>query len=252
MLHYITHGEKTDKPPLLIVHGLYGSARNWGSIAKTLSDERQVVAVDQRNHGDSPWFDSHSYPEMAEDLADVITHIGGPVDLLGHSMGGKTAMMLALTRPELLNTLIIADIAPAPYSHTQLPYVKAMQSVDLNSIKTRRDGAEQLKALVDDLRLVPFFMQSLDAQAKRWRLNLDVLEREMPKIMDFPTVQGQFPGRTLFLSGAESDYVGEEHRPVITELFPKARFVAIKGASHWLHADKPEEFALTVRRWLNG
>lgn len=252
MLTYIVHGEKTDKPSLLIAHGLFGSARNWGAISKALADERQVIAVDMRNHGHSPWYDSHSYPDMAQDLARVITTIGGPMDVLGHSMGGKAAMMLALTEPDLVRHLIVADIAPVLYTHTQLSYVKAMQSVDMHAVKSRRDAAEQLKARVDDPRLIPFFMQSMDVHNQRWRLNLEVLDREMPKIMDFPTVETQFLGRTLFLSGALSDYVQPAHRAVITGLFPKARFVAIKGATHWLHADKPQEFAITTKRWLNG
>ena len=106
MLNMLTHGEPTSRPPLLIAHGLYGSARNWGVIAKRLSDSRQVIAVDMRNHGASPRTSTHSYPEMAADLAEVIDRIGGPVEVMGHSMGGKAAMVLALTRPDLVERLM--------------------------------------------------------------------------------------------------------------------------------------------------
>ena len=117
MLNQITHGTPTAARPLLIVHGLYGSARNWGVIAKRLSDARQVVAVDQRNHGASPRTESHSYPDMAADLAEVIEAHGAPMHVMGHSMGGKAAMVLALTRPELIASLTVADIAPVAYGH---------------------------------------------------------------------------------------------------------------------------------------
>ncbi|WP_323790039.1 alpha/beta fold hydrolase [Thalassovita sp.] len=251
MLNQILHGEKTAEPALLIVHGLYGSGRNWGVIAKRLSDQRQVIAVDQRNHGNSPWFDGHSYLDMADDLADVIRAHGQPMDVMGHSMGGKAAMVLALKYPELVNRLIVADIAPTTYGHSQVQYIQAMKAVDLSRIEKRSDAESQLRETVDDPTLPVFFTQSLDVSGKRWRLNLDTLEREMPKILSFPDVSGQFDGPVLFLSGAQSDYVQVQHRPTIKTLFPNAAFAKIPGAGHWLHAEKPREFEAAVRVWLN-
>jgi len=251
MLNQILHGEKTAEPALLIVHGLYGSGRNWGVIAKRLSDQRQVIAVDQRNHGNSPWFDGHSYLDMADDLADVIRAHGQPMDVMGHSMGGKAAMVLALKYPELVNRLIVADIAPTTYGHSQVQYIQAMKAVDLSRIEKRSDAESQLRETVDDPTLPVFFTQSLDVSGKRWRLNLDTLEREMPKILSFPDVSGQFGGPVLFLSGAQSDYVQVQHRPTIKTLFPNAAFAKIPGAGHWLHAEKPREFEAAVRVWLN-
>lgn len=248
----ITHGEPTDKTPLLIVHGLYGSARNWGVVAKKLSDERQVFAVDHRNHGDSPRGKTHTYHDLASDLAEVLEEIG-PADVLGHSMGGKAAMVLALTRPDLVKRLIVADIAPVAYSHTQLPFIHAMRAVDLDRVEKRSDALAMLEAAgVDDPSLRSFFTQSLDLKDKNWRLNLDVLEAEMPKIMGFPEdVDGTFEAPALFLSGATSDYVLPEHRSRIRALFPKAGFVKISDAGHWLHAEKPTEFIATCRAWMN-
>lgn len=248
----ISHGEPTDLNPLLIVHGLYGSARNWGVVAKKLSAERQVFAVDMRNHGVSDWQDSHNYPDLAGDLAEVLQEIG-PADVLGHSMGGKASMVTALQHTELVKRLIVADIAPVAYGHTQLPFIHAMKKVDLSLVEKRSDALAQLEAAgVDDPTLRSFFTQSLDLKENKWRLNLDVLEVEMPKIMGFPEdISGEYQNPTLFLSGANSDYVLPEHRPVIRQLFPKAKFVKMSGAGHWLHAEKPNEFIATVRAWLN-
>lgn len=236
----------------MIAHGLYGSGRNWGVIAKRLADTRHVIAVDQRNHGASPWFDKQSYEDMATDLAEVIEDIGTPCDVLGHSMGGKAAMVLALTRPDLVNSLIVADIAPVAYEHSQIQYIEAMKAVDLSRVERRSDAAEQLRETVDNPALVPFFLQAIDVTEKRWLLNLDTLAREMPKILSFPEMSDSYDGRTLFLSGAESDYVGRAHRDRIKALFPAAQFAKIPGAGHWLHAEKPREFEAAVRTWLEG
>ncbi len=245
MLNTIVHGQPTDRPPLLIAHGLFGSARNWGVIAKRLSDERQVIVADIRNHGSSPWFASHTYPEMAADLAELID---GQADVLGHSMGGKAAMVLALNHPEKVRRLIVADIAPVAYGHTQQGNIDALRRVDLGGVANRAEAAAQLTGLEDGL--AEFFLQSLDLKERRWRLNLDALEANMDAILSFPPVQGRFDGPTLFLTGANSAYVQPDHRDRIKDLFPKARFAKIPGAGHWLHAEKPREFEATVRVFL--
>ncbi len=237
---------------MLIVHGLYGSARNWGAIAKRMSDVRQVLSVDMRNHGQSDWFDSHSYPDMAADLAEVIAANGGHVDVIGHSMGGKAAMVLALLRPALVHRLIVADIAPIPYTHTQIGFIDVMRNLDLSRVEKRSDADRLMAADVEDAGVRAFLLQSLDVKAKRWRLNLDVLEAEMPNIMGFPDMDGTFSGPTLFLSGGASDYVLPEHRAGIKALFPKARFARIPDVGHWLHAEKPREFSQTAQAFLHA
>lgn len=252
MLNIIRHDGPDGPTPLLIAHGLYGSGRNWGVIAKRLSSDRTVIAVDMRNHGTSPWDASHSYPAMAEDLAEVIRAQGAPMAVLGHSMGGKAAMVLALTAPDLVSNLIVGDIAPVAYDHDQSPYIRAMQAIDLSNVEKRSDAEAQLAALVDDPTLPAFFTQSLDLKEKRWRLNLDTLAEQMPHILGFPEMDGTFTGPTLFLTGATSHYVRPEHRETIKALFPAARFAKIPGAGHWLHAEKPREFEAAVRAWLAG
>lgn len=252
MLNTIIHGSATDKPPLLIAHGLYGSARNWGVIAKRLSDERQVIVVDMRNHGHSPWTATHSYPEMADDLAEVIAAHGGQMDVIGHSMGGKAAMMLALNHSEKIRRLLVADIAPVGYSHSQIQFIEAMRSVDLSSLQRRSQAEAQLAEAGVDPTLQSFFTQSLDTPNRRWRLNLDTLADQMPKVLSFPQTDAVWQGMVLFLSGANSDYVKPEYRAQIRARFPQARFAKIPGAGHWLHAEKPREFEATARVFLNA
>jgi esterase len=235
--------------PLLIAHGLFGSARNWNVIAKRLSDRGPLVTVDMRNHGDSPRVPSQSYRDMADDLARVIG-TNAPMDVLGHSMGGKAAMVLALSAPERVRRLVVADIAPVAYSHTQSHLIHAMRGLDMDTITRRSEAGAALAASVPDEGVRSFLLQSLDVATKTWRLNLDVLEAEMPGIIGFPDVTGPFEGPVLFLTGATSDYVRPEHRTRIKTLFPKARFAKIPNAGHWLHAEQPRAFEAAVRAFL--
>ncbi len=255
MLNTVHHPAETAQglPALLIVHGLFGSARNWGVIARRMAATRDVIAVDMRNHGESPRHDSHSYPDLADDLAGVIAAQGAPMDVMGHSMGGKAAMQLALTKGDLVNRLVVADIAPVAYGHDQTRHIEAMRALDLTGLTSRTEADRRLAETVDDAGLRAFFLQSLDLKSDppRWRLNLDVLEAEMAKIVGWPGTKGRFDGPTLFLSGGESSYVRPEYRDDIRALFPAARFARIPGAGHWLHAEKPREFEETLRVFLS-
>ena len=251
MLNYIHYpSTKSNKTPLLIVHGLYGSARNWGVISKRLSDEREVFAIDQRNHGDSRWCETQSYFDMAGDLQEFLKHFGS-MAVLGHSMGGKAAMVLSILDSNLVEKLIIADIAPVSYSHDNTQYIRAMKKIQLDRLATRTDAIMQLAESVPEPELRRFFAQSIDIKNKRWKLNLDVLEREMEKIISFPQLPGQYEKASLFLSGALSNYLQIIHRPSIKKLFPRAKFAKIPNAGHWLHAEKPREFEAAVRTFLS-
>jgi pimeloyl-ACP methyl ester carboxylesterase len=229
--------------PLVIAHGLFGSGRNWGVIAKRLADERQVISVDMRNHGDSPWSDDHSYEAMAADLAGVAPH---PCDMLGHSMGGKAAMLLALTRPQAVRRLVVVDIAPVAYSHSQQQLIDAMRAADLSGA-TRRSEVE---LDVEDPGVRAFLLQSCDVAEGRWRLNLAALEEWMDRTTGWPEVEGRFDGPTLFLRGGGSDYVTDAALAVIARLFPAAEVETIGGAGHWLHAERPREVEAAIRRFL--
>lgn len=252
MLEKLTFGTDTSQPPILIAHGLFGSARNWGVIAKRLSDTRKVVAVDMRNHGVSPWHETHNYHDMANDLSQIVADIGGVADVIGHSMGGKAAMVFALSSPQMVRRLLVADIAPVAYTHSQQIMIEAMRSIDLEKVQTRSDADAQMAPLVDDPSVRAFLLQSLDVKNQSWRLNLDVLEREMERIVGFPAIEGHFDGPTLFLAGANSDYVLREHRQIIKGLFPSARHAKIPDTGHWLHAEKPREFEATARAFMNA
>jgi len=256
MLNIIRHGASSDARPLLIAHGLFGSARNWGAIAKRLSDTREVLAVDMRNHAGSFHDPLHDYPAMAQDLAQVIAGEGRAVDVLGHSMGGKAVMMLALSRPELVNRLIVADIAPVAYPHSQSHLIAAMRGLDLTGLSARSEADRRLAQSIDDAPVRAFLLQSLDLKASPpvWRLNFEALERQMDLITGWPDVSAlpPFEGPALFLAGGLSDYVQADARGAIKALFPAAYIARIPGAGHWLHAEKPREFEAAIRTFLDN
>ncbi len=249
-LRVLRHGEPTARSALLIVHGLFGSARNWGAVARRLAEDRLVLVPDLRNHGESPWDPVHDYPALAADLAALIEGEGAPMDVAGHSMGGKAAMVLALARPGLVRRLAVLDIAPVAYPHSRLREIEAMRRADPARVATRSEA--QAAMALDDPATAAFLTQSLDLAARRWRLNLDALAANMEAITGFPEVAGAFDGPALFLSGEESDYVRPEHRARIRALFPAARFARLRGAGHWLHADRPRETEGALRAFLDA
>lgn len=246
------------QPPLLIAHGLFGSARNFNMLARRLATCRRVVAVDMRNHGASPWDPVNSYPALAEDLAEAIERLcGGRAAVLGHSMGGKAAMTLALSCPELLSAVMVADIAPMQHvTHSHWPYIRAMATLDLSGI-TRRSEADPLLAdAIPDDTLRGFLLQNLviaDGRA-RWRINLAALEANMALLVDFPTdlPEEAFEGPAYFLHGGRSPYVPPEAHPRIRAYFPYAEIEALPDAGHWLHAEQPEAFLARIGGWLDA
>lgn len=253
-LHAVKAGEGRPGLPLLILHGLLGSARNWGAVAKALGERRPVLAVDLPNHGGSPWTEIMDYPFMAREVAAVIEGLGGRAAVMGHSMGGKAAMTLALTRPELVERLVVVDIAPVSYSHTFAPYIKAMRAVPLAEIKTRAEVDEALRPQIADKGVRAFLLQNLEGGAGgyRWRANLAVLGAHMDDILAFPRFPDgiRYEGETLFVAGGTSDYIRPEHEDVIAALFPRAETVEIPGAGHWVHADNPAGFMQAVGSFL--
>lgn len=254
LTHMDYPAEDEQEPPLLIAHGLFGSARNFHTLAKKLAATRRVIAVDMRNHGDAPWGKA-SYAEMAEDLAEAIERLaGGRASLLGHSMGGKAAMGLALSQPDLLAALIVADIAPVAYDHSHADYVEAMQGVDLAKVDRRSDADPMLEDAVPEKPLRAFLLHNLEIEdgEASWRINLDALENGMDDLIgwddDWP--HDSYDGPTLFLRGGASDYAAEQYHDRIREHFPEAEIEALDGAGHWLHAEQPDAFVDAVDRWL--
>ncbi|MBM3605076.1 MAG: alpha/beta fold hydrolase [Alphaproteobacteria bacterium] len=240
--------------PILLVHGLYGQGRNLGAQARRLAQARPVVTVDLRNHGDSPHDADAGYPALAGDLAALIDDLGGRVDLVGHSMGGKAAMVLALTRPRRVRRLVVMDIAPLPYEHDQTGYIDAMEGLDLPAVARRSDADRQLAATVEDAGIRAFLLQNLDLKASppAWKLNLPALRHGMPQIVGWPQdlPVGSFPGKVMALRGERSDYVLTPGEDAMRRYFPQVRVVTLKGAGHWLHADAPEAVAETLAAFL--
>jgi len=243
-------------PPLVILHGLLGSSRNWGSVAKALGDSRHVLALDLPNHGASPWSEAMDYPFIARTVAATLETLGRKAVLLGHSMGGKAAMTLALTRPDLVERLIVVDIAPVVYQHTFAPFIRAMRAVRLSEVRNRADVSAALASAVPDPAFRAFLLQNLESGAEgyRWRPNLAVLLAHMDDILGFPAFPpgGVYSGPTLFLAGGRSDYLRPSHRDTIAALFPDARHAVIAEAGHWVHADAPEAFLSVVEAFLRS
>lgn len=246
-------GAEPDAPPLVVAHGLFGAAKNWRAHAKRMGPGRRVIAVDMRNHGESPWDDAMDYPSMAADLAELIEALGGRAAVLGHSMGGKASMALAQTRPELVERLIVADIAPVAYDHTLIGEVEAMRAVDLSGLTRRSEVEAALEPAVPDRATRAFLAHSaILGEAPRWALNLDAIGANMDLIVGYPDLAGVYDGPTLFLTGGASDYVRPAHREKVVRLFPNARHEALRDAGHWLHVDKPREFVDAANRFLEG
>ncbi|MFO1048434.1 MAG: alpha/beta fold hydrolase [Geminicoccaceae bacterium] len=248
--------ELGDGPPLLFLHGLLGRARNWLTVGRAMADSHAVQLVDLRNHGASPWSDVAGYAAMAADIASLIESGGaGPPTLVGHSMGGKVAMTLALSRPELLRRLIIVDIAPVRYASGYERYIEAMLAADLSPGRRRTDVDAGLAAAVPDAAMRAFLMQNLESRDGRlaWQPNLAVLLTAMPELMDFPAdlPAGAFAGPTRSLRGERSDYVGPAGEAALRRLFPDATVAAVPGAGHWPHAEQPAAFLAALREALS-
>lgn len=239
--------------PLMILHGLFGTLENWGSQIKALAEQFQVIAVDLRNHGRSPHSDTMNYAVMADDIVQLIRHLNlTSVHLMGHSMGGKVAMQLALNHPELLQSLIVVDIAPVVYEHHHQQVFKGLNSVDLDTLASRSAAEASLAEFIHEPSVRAFLLKNLyrnDDKQFRWRMNLPVLEREYHHISQAP--QGTpFSGKTLFIKGANSQYILAEHRDAILQLFPNATYKMIEGAGHWPHAEKPAIFTKLLLNFL--
>jgi esterase len=251
--------ERGTGAPVALLHGLYGHAGNFATLQRRMaSGGRRVLALDLRNHGISPHAPTMTYPEMAADVLETLAAAAAlPCALIGHSMGGKVAMRAALDAPGAVARLLVADIAPVAYAHAgeHAAYLTAMAAVALTPGMTRAAADAALAGAVPDARVRGFLLQNfVPGAAPRWRIALDAIAAALPDLVGWPApAPGQrYDGPALFLSGARSDYVQPQARPAIRALFPAARFAALKGAGHWLHADDPEGFAAVVEAFLAG
>ena len=240
---------------VVLLHGLFGAASNWGRVQRRLAAEHTVLAMDARNHGASAHDPAFDYPTMAQDVAETLDAEGiGPAAVLGHSMGGKTAMALALQDPGRVTRLIVADIAPAAYAPHFRALAEAMLALPLRPGLTRAEASAALEAAAPEAGVRSFVLQNLrfgatPDQAPAWRNGLQEIAAGLPAIEQWG-VAGEYPGPVLVLRGERSDYVLPEHRPLFRALFPDVRFATLRHAGHWLHADAPEAFIETVAAFL--
>ena len=240
-----------------MLHGLLGQGRNLATAARGLAERGHVVTTyDLPGHGRSPWPERLDYDVLAGAVAAEVEALDGPVVLLGHSMGGKTAMLLALRRPELVRGLVVVDIAPVTYEvmgeseHDR--HLRTMRAMDLTALPSRADADALLAAEVRSRQVRGFLLQNLvrDGDGWTWRADLDVLARDLPAIAGFPDVDATYEGPALFLAGADSDYVTDAHRDRILELLPQSRVVRFKGVGHWVHSEVPELFVDAVAAFV--
>jgi len=252
-LNYQLYGEGE---PLYLLHGLFGSNRNWLTIARQLTGAAQIVAVDLRNHGDSEHTDSMRYTEMADDVTALASSLGHKsINVLGHSMGGKVAMAMALQDPGLINRLIIVDIAPVVYNPKHDDLIAIMQALPVDRLGNRAEASELMARDIQDPVLRQFLLQNLvkdDKTGYRWRVNLNAIRNNYDNVRSFPTELQhlQFLGPSLFIAGSRSEYVQPQHYQNITGMFPQAKIVTIEDAGHWVHADKPETVTAEIRTFL--
>ena len=250
-LHFRTIGEGE---PLIIMHGVFGSSDNWQTVGKEFAEQYKVYLVDLRNHGKSPHSDEFNYEVMAEDVFHMITNEGlQEANILGHSMGGKVAMTLASNRPTLVKKLIVVDIAPKQYPPHHAQIFEGFRSVNLTSIKSRKEADEQMATRISSLGVRQFILKNLDRDSEgnfRWKLNLDVIERAASEIGNELIDPKPFEKETLFIAGGNSDYILDSDHDKIVSIFPNARVEKIAGAGHWVHAEKPTDLRDLVLDFL--
>ena len=243
---------------LFIFHGLYGRARNWYSIAKKLTLDYQlvVITVDLRNHGENKFMKDHSYELMANDIVQIFNYLNiKNTNILGHSMGGKLAMLLALTHAHFINKLIIVDIAPCDYEEIDDGVINNLIDLDLDLVKNRNDADKLLSTTIFEKSLRMFLLQNLQLinQSYKWSVNLETIKKSLSNLKSFPLPKNykQNNNKTLCIHGAKSNYVDEKNLDIFKKYFANIIFKKVEDAGHWLHVEKPDFFYETISSFLN-
>lgn len=240
--------------PIIILHGLLGSADNWLNVAKGLEDQFTVYLVDQRNHGDSGHHEEWNYGVMSTDLEEFMEEQGlEKAHLIGHSMGGKTAMTFSLTHPEKVDRLIVVDIAPRYYPVHHQDILKGLNAINIDQLKSRTEADGILAAHVPSKGTRQFLLKSLgrdDTGKFKWKINLKVITQDIENVSEAINDEGTFDHPTLFIAGERSEYIQDKDRTDIQKYFPNSQIIRIKQADHWVHADQPEAVIKTVRAFL--
>lgn len=248
-IHTTQLGEQGSR--VTFCHGLFGQGRNWTQIGKALSHRHRVTLVDMPNHGQSDWTERLDYIEMADAVAGLLDEPGA---LVGHSMGGKAAMLTALRHPELVERLVVVDVSPVEYRSVEefRGFIDGMLAIDLQQIASRADADAALSDAVPDRGVRGFLLQSLRWQEEGWRWlpNLEVLRRDLGVLRGFPETDAVFEGPVLWIGGANSGYVRDEFAGAMEARFPRVRRVTIKNAGHWVHSEQPKVFTEVLSRFL--
>lgn len=250
----LAHKELGEGKPLIILHGLFGSLDNWMTFARKLSDYRKIYLIDQRNHGKSPHSDELNYDAMADDLKKFIEdHNLEQPEIIGHSMGGKTAMKLAVNYTALFSKLIIIDIAPIAYPMHHDKILEGLKAIDLTAIDSREDADNALKEYVPEPDVRLFLLKNLKRTSEgfEWKLNLKAIDENLERIGEGIETTKATEKPVLFIRGSKSDYVKDKNMITIITLFPTATIKTVEGAGHWIHAEKPEELLKLVGEFLD-
>lgn len=253
-LNFTTQGEQPQH--LIIMHGLFGSGRNWQVSAKQLSEHFTVHTLDLRNHGSSPHHDDMSYPEMADDVLEFLDQKGiDKAYILGHSMGGKVAMTFALAHPERVSKLVVVDIAPVTYQHEFGDIIGGLRSVPLEDVSSRKEADSYLASKIDELSLRQFLLQNLvpaEAGGFKWRVNLDSIEKNLGNIIGFPDAHASksFDVPSLFIGGDMSTYLAPRYQEAVMNCFPNAEIHMIPKVGHWPHVESPAAFMESLKPFL--
>ncbi|CAA6803159.1 MAG: Alpha/beta hydrolase [uncultured Thiotrichaceae bacterium] len=247
-LHYNTYGE-TSNPPLIVLHGLLGESSNWRTAARFLQQDYYVIALDLRNHGKSPHYKGMSYLEMSNDVLAIMQHLQlETVSIMGHSMGGKVAMYLALHNAKRIQQLIVVDIAPVTYPLLHQSIFKTLLTLPISEIKNRQEADRHLSIDIDDPFERSFLLKNLARtdDGFQWQCNLTEISRNYLKIADFPKTTERYDKRCLFVQGGRSNYINTDNIPLIHPYFPQAEIQKIPKAGHLPHVQTPQSFLQTV------
>lgn len=241
--------------PLIILHGLMGSSDNWLPQAKMLGEHYHVWVVDQRNHGQSPHSNEFNYKVLSQDIFNFIQehHIDNPV-IIGHSMGGKTAMNFALAHPDKLDKLIVVDIAPKAYDVRHDHIVEGLKAVPIDLVQSRQEANDALAPHISSEAVRQFLLKNLMRKPEGgfgWRINLPVIDQSLEMISGGLVNEGVFEKKTMFIRGSKSDYILDDDREAIKKIFPNSTMVTME-TGHWVQAEKPEEFVQVVLSFLNA
>lgn len=250
----LNYTQSGDGPPLLIIHGLFGSSRNWRTLSQQFAENFTVISIDLRNHGDSPHLAEMNYQVMGQDVIDLLNQLKiSQTSVIGHSMGGKVAMKIGQLEPDRLTQLVVADIGPVAYRHDYDDLIDAVMSLDLARLGNRKQADLALTEGIPDPRIRMFLLQNLVVDANRltWKLNWKALKENMTQIIGFDDISDwHIETPSLFIYGGQSNYLNTEVRELILQHFVQARFSCIEDAGHWLHAEQPQKFYQAVSDFL--